>query len=29
MVFFLAIPVFEGMQWAQAAGWLPVLLRLP
>lgn len=29
MVFFLAIPVFEAMEWAQAAGWVPVLLRLP
>lgn len=29
LVFFLAIPVFEMIEWLQAAGWLPVLLRLP
>ncbi|WP_425987490.1 methyltransferase family protein [Brevundimonas sp. TWP2-3-2] len=29
LVFLLAIPVFEGVDMAQAAGWLPVLLRLP
>lgn len=29
LVFLLAIPIFEGVDWAQAAGWLPVLVRLP
>ena len=29
LVFLLAIPVFESVDMAQAAGWLPVLLRLP
>ena len=29
LVFLLAIPIFESVDWAQAAGWLPVLLRLP
>jgi protein-S-isoprenylcysteine O-methyltransferase Ste14 len=29
LVFLLAIPVFEGVDMAQAAGWLPVLLHLP
>ena len=29
LVFLLAIPIFEGVDMAQAAGWLPVLLRLP
>ncbi|WGM30689.1 isoprenylcysteine carboxylmethyltransferase family protein [Brevundimonas sp. NIBR11] len=29
LVFLLAIPIFEGVDWAQAAGWLPVLMRLP
>lgn len=27
--FLAAIPVMEGIEMAQAAGWLPVLLRLP
>lgn len=29
LVFFLAVPIFESVEWAQAAGWLPVLVRLP
>jgi protein-S-isoprenylcysteine O-methyltransferase Ste14 len=29
LVFFLAVPVFEGIEWAHMAGWLPALLRLP
>ncbi|MFC5342300.1 isoprenylcysteine carboxylmethyltransferase family protein [Brevundimonas staleyi] len=29
LVFFLAVPIFEGVDWAQAAGWLPVLVKLP
>lgn len=29
LVFFLAVPIFEGVDWAQAAGWLPIVLRLP
>lgn len=29
LVFLLAIPIFESVDMAQAAGWLPVLLRLP
>lgn len=29
LVFLLAIPIFEGLEWAQTVGWLPVLLRLP
>lgn len=29
LVFFLAIPGFELIEWAQGAGHLPVLLRLP
>ena len=29
LVFLLAIPIFEAVDAAQAAGWLPVLLRLP
>ena len=29
LVFLLAIPIFEGVDMAQAAGWLPVLLPLP
>lgn len=29
LVFLLAIPIFESVDWAQAAGWLPVLVRLP
>lgn len=29
LVFFLAVPIFEVIQWAQLAGWLPVLFRLP
>lgn len=29
LVFLLAIPIFEAVDMAQAAGWLPVLLRLP
>ncbi|QDO99863.1 isoprenylcysteine carboxylmethyltransferase family protein [Ferrovibrio terrae] len=27
--FLLAIPVLEAVEWAQAEGWLPVLLHLP
>jgi len=29
LVFFLAVPAFEVIEWAQGAGHLPVLLRLP
>ncbi len=29
LVFLLAIPIFEGVDMAQAAGWLPILLHLP
>ncbi|WP_395649919.1 methyltransferase family protein [Brevundimonas sp.] len=29
LVFLAAIPVFEGIELAQRAGWLPILLRLP
>lgn len=29
LVFLLAIPIFESVDMAQAAGWLPVLVRLP
>ena len=29
LVFLLAIPIFEGVDMAQAVGWLPVLLHLP
>lgn len=29
LVFFLAVPAFETIEWAQGAGHLPVLLRLP
>ncbi|MHB2266932.1 methyltransferase family protein [Aliihoeflea sp. PC F10.4] len=29
LVFFLAVPAFESIEWAQSAGYLPVLLRLP
>lgn len=29
LVFLLAVPIFEGVDWAQSAGWLPVLLHLP
>lgn len=29
LVFFLAVPVFESIEWAHMAGWLPALLRLP
>jgi protein-S-isoprenylcysteine O-methyltransferase Ste14 len=29
LAFFLAVPVFEAIHWAQTAGWLPVLFRLP
>ena len=29
LVFLLAIPVFEAVDMAQAAGWLPILLHLP
>ena len=29
LVFLLAIPIFESVDLAQAAGWLPILLRLP
>jgi protein-S-isoprenylcysteine O-methyltransferase Ste14 len=27
--YFLAVPVFELVEWAQVSGWLPVLIRLP
>ncbi|MBV6305149.1 isoprenylcysteine carboxylmethyltransferase family protein [Candidimonas humi] len=27
--YFLAIPLFELIEWAQVSGWLPVLIRLP
>lgn len=27
--FLAAIPLLEAVEWAQSAGWLPVLLRLP
>lgn len=29
LVFLLAVPIFEGVEWAQVTGWLPVLVRLP
>lgn len=29
LVFLLAVPIFESVEWAQVAGWLPVLVRLP
>lgn len=29
LVFLLAIPIFETVEWAQTAGWLPVFFRLP
>lgn len=29
LVFLAAIPIFEGIEMAQQAGWLPILLRLP
>ena len=29
LVFLLAIPIFESVDMAQAAGWLPILLHLP
>ena len=29
LVFLAAIPIFEGIELAQRAGWLPTLLRLP
>ena len=29
LVFLAAIPIFEGIELAQRAGWLPILLRLP
>lgn len=29
LVFFLAVPAFEAIEWAQAGAHLPVLLRLP
>jgi len=29
LVFLLAVPIFESVDWAQAAGWLPVLVKLP
>lgn len=29
LFFFLAVPAFELIEWAQAAGYLPVLLHLP
>lgn len=29
LVFFVAVPAFEAIEWAQSAGHLPVLLRLP
>lgn len=29
LVFLLAVPIFESVDWAQAAGWLPVFVRLP
>jgi hypothetical protein len=27
--YFLAIPLFELIEWGQVSGWLPVLIRLP
>lgn len=29
LAFLIAIPLLEAVEWAQAAGWLPVLVRLP
>ncbi len=29
LVFLLAVPIFESVDWAHAAGWLPALVRLP
>jgi protein-S-isoprenylcysteine O-methyltransferase Ste14 len=29
LAFLAAIPLLEAVEWAQIAGWLPVLLRLP
>lgn len=29
LVFLLAVPIFELVEWAQVSGWLPVLVRLP
>ena len=29
LVFLLAVPVFESIDWAQAMGWLPVWIHLP
>lgn len=29
LAFLLAVPIFESVDWAQGAGWLPVLLHLP
>lgn len=29
LAFLAALPIFEGVDWAQATGWLPVLVRLP
>ena len=29
LFFLLAIPLFEGIDWAHISGWLPVVLRLP
>ncbi len=29
LVFLVAVPIFEGVEMAQASGWLPILLHLP
>lgn len=29
LVFLLAVPIFESIDWAQAMGWLPVWIHLP
>ena len=29
LFFLLAIPLFEGIDWAHISGWLPVIVRLP
>ncbi|MBX9616198.1 MAG: isoprenylcysteine carboxylmethyltransferase family protein [Caulobacteraceae bacterium] len=29
LVFLLAVPIFETVEWAHTAGWLPILFRLP
>jgi len=29
LAFLLAVPIFKGVDWAQAQGWLPVLIHLP